>query len=141
MPKLNDLKSDLIALYMSTPNSIDRFNILHQFEILIQELRKTGAELAMKPQIADDDTFVGIRNIILDQVGRLSDYDDAELIKRTDRFNDVVEKLRLDSLDTIEVVMEIEQAYDVELQDSELDLMSTGNCTMEEFAIFVQKQR
>lgn len=139
MPKLNDLKTDLHALYMSTFKSTDRFKIIHEMEQLLKELREVGAELAMNPPSIDESTFIGVRNIILDQAGRLSDYGNTELVKGSDRINDVSEKLNLDSLDTIEIVMQLEEAYDIELNDYELDSILTSNCTIDELANFIKK--
>lgn len=139
MPKLNDLKTDLHALYMSTFKSTDRFIILHEMEQLLKELREVGAELAMNPPSIDESTFIGVRNIILDQAGRLSDYGNTELVKGSDRINDVSEKLNLDSLDTIEIVMQLEETYEIELNDYELDSILTSNCTIDELANFIKK--
>ncbi len=138
MPKLNDLKTDLHALYMSTFKSTDRFNIIHEMEQLLKELREIGAELAMNPPTIDESSFIGIRNIILDQAGRLADYGNPELVKGTDRINEVAEKLNLDSLDTIEIVMQIEESYDIEFNDYELDSIFTSNCTIDELANFIK---
>ncbi len=74
-----------------------------------------------------EEIFEKLKNIIIEQLGT-----DGENIKMESNF---VNDLSADSLDIVELVMEIEEEFDVEIPDSEAGKI----VTVEDVVTYIQK--
>lgn len=114
MQKLNNIKSELSYVYLNSNDSIERYNIIDEMKKYMNELRSNFSVLSQ------------LQNIVSELC--TPECDVSELMcNDTVLLLHVFNELNLDSLDKIEIVMEIEKCFDIELDDLVLDDCQTIN--------------
>ncbi|QXO12406.1 hypothetical protein pEaSNUABM49_00160 [Erwinia phage pEa_SNUABM_49] len=126
MQKLNNIKSELSSVYLNAKDSIERYNILNEMEKYMNELRTNFVEKLNKAEEQGHGVLERLQNIVAEHC--IPEYDVSEVMHdETVSLRHVINELGLDSLDEIEIIMSIEECFEVELPDYDLELCQTIN--------------
>ncbi len=117
MPNLYQVLRELESVYLNETNSAERYMILQQVEEKIKELRQNTIDTMVNREYKfQDHSMNKLRKIFAEQSGShidvINEYvvPDATLVF-------LAEELQMDSLDMIEIIMAVEEEFDVEIDD------------------------
>lgn len=117
MPNLYQVLRELESVYLNETNSTERYMILQQVEEKIKELRqKTVDTMVNREYKSEDHNMNKLRKIFAEQSGSHIDVIN-EYVKPEATITFLVEELQMDSLDMIEIIMAVEEEFDVEIDD------------------------
>lgn len=127
MSRLYQVLRDLESVYMNETSSVERYMILNEIEEKMKSLRS----ITINTMVDKDYTvnyhnltrlckiFSYSSNVALDEV--------TELIQPESTIYDITVELCMDSLDVIELVMYIEEEFNIEIDDETADKFVTVN--------------
>lgn len=117
MPSLYQVLRELESVYLNETSSSERYMILQQVEETIKNLRQETINTMVNREFkVEDHTMNKLRKIFADQSGSHIDVIN-EYVKPEASIQFLVEELQMDSLDMIEIIMAVEEEFDVEIDD------------------------
>lgn len=129
MSNLQNVKRDISAVYFSTKNTADRYDILYEILEHIDELRKTTVQQIENGSfeiVQEDEILSKIHQILA--VSSFMHIDSVKAVVHIDsKVSHVFEELKLDSLDYVEFIMEVEEKFDVVISDYDAEQFNTIN--------------
>lgn len=127
MLNLQNVKRDISAVYFSTKNTAERYDILHEILDHIDELRKTTVEQIDNGYFDIDQSEQVLFKIQVILAESTSSHIDTvkAVVHEDSKISHVCGELSLDSLDYVEFIMNIEQEFDVEISDYDAERFNT----------------
>lgn len=127
MSKIHNAKCSIESEYYSTSNTVERFNMLLEIETLIKELRQVTISSINDPQpvLLNAERDLARLISLFSYHANISKVRCNEFITIGTTISALIEFGQLDSLDTLELVMDIENEFDVSISDEEAESFET----------------